>query len=84
MLYKGNNFSGELPACQDEDVFADCNLAQVDPHTPIFTGVRGLVFVRCNLVNCDLPAGTDIIECNTSQVRIVTHEDGTQDVEEVE
>ena len=57
MLYQRQNFSGlgRLPKFREGDVFEDCNLAQEEPNTPVATGAKGLIFRRCNLVNCDLP-----------------------------
>lgn len=57
MVHKGINFSGqEVSAFEDGDVLEDCNCTQDAPHTPFGEGVKGLVFRRCSLINCDLPA----------------------------
>lgn len=39
----------------DGTVFEMCNFTQAVPHTSIFVGRTGLKFVKCNLMNCDLP-----------------------------
>ena len=44
------------PECSSGDTFNGCNLMQIRPHTAICTGVTGLQFVNCNLMNCDIPA----------------------------
>ena len=70
MIIKNKNFSrGRLADFNPSagDVIESCNLSQMYPHTGI-TDVTGLTFTGCNLVNCDVPEGTTITDCNTSQV----------------
>ena len=67
------NFSFTDPTCQDGDTFERCNLSQLQPHTAIFAGRSGLTFRACNLVNCDVPAGSVVIRCNTCQVSRCSH-----------
>lgn len=39
------------------------NFTQGAPHTAIYAGQTGLTFRRCNLLNCDVPAGSTIEDC---------------------
>lgn len=49
------------------DIFQKCNFAQSVAHTDICTGYTGLVFTDCNLMNCDVPAGSVVNNCLTVQ-----------------
>ncbi len=82
------NYSGMLePPVQDlVDTYVHCNFSQpaavTHPGTgkkvgvPIFPGSREVPreFFHCNLLNCDVPAGSTVSDCNTA----IT----TQEVEE--
>jgi hypothetical protein len=69
--YRATNFSRKQPKAADGDVFVDCNLAQAAPHTPICAGATNLRFTRCNLSNCDVPAGSIIEDSLTCHVAVV-------------
>ena len=58
----------KLPRCREGDVFEWCNFAQPTPHTPVGAGVKGLVFRKCNLVNCDVPDDAVLDGCCHVQV----------------
>lgn len=57
-----------LPEVENGHVFEMCNFTQLLPHTKIFEGVTGLVFRKCNLVNCDVPVDAVIDDCLRSQI----------------
>jgi hypothetical protein len=59
---------GGLPIVNNGDTFERCNFSQLLPNTPIFTGITGLTFINCNLINCSLPGDAVIESCNQSQV----------------
>jgi len=73
---KAYNFSydrrNEIDA-SNGDIFVDCNFAQAVPHTAICEGLTGLTFIRCNLVNCDVPGDSVIEKCNTIQKSKCSH-----------
>jgi len=52
-----------LPVVQNGHVFEYSNFMQAQPHTPIFTGITGLVFRKCNLTNCDVPPDAVLENC---------------------
>lgn len=52
-----------LPNIPQGGVFEGYNFTQAKPHTKIFVGRTGLTFKGCNLVNCDVPIGSVIIDC---------------------
>lgn len=57
-IYRYKNFSrGRLSNLEasNGDVFEHCNFSRSVPHTVILTGITGLTFTQCNLVNCDVP-----------------------------
>ena len=56
-----------------ENVVEGHNFTQGTPHTPIYAGYTGLTFRNCNLLNCDVPAGSVIEHCNRSQVSFCSH-----------
>ncbi len=68
MTHYRKQFAGRQPIFQDCDIVAACNVSQQQPHTAIAAGVTGLVFIECNLVNCDLPDDAQLFGCNVSQV----------------
>ena len=47
------------------DVFEKCNFSQSVPHTAIAEGYSGLVFIDCNLMNCDIPEGSVCNGCKS-------------------
>ena len=65
--YRNHNFSGLQPEAHDGDVFEDCNLAQAEPGTVLFEGMKGLTFRRCNLARAVVPGDSTIEDCNTTQ-----------------
>jgi len=75
---KNKNFSfahfvNKNPTPENGDHFINCNLAQPLPHTAIFTGVTGLMFTGCNLVNCDIPMDSDVDDCLHIHKNFCTH-----------
>ena len=87
---RGRNIAG--PAAQaaleavirDGDTLEDCNLAQGQPGAPIFAGVRGLTFRRCNLARAVVPDDAGIEDCNTSQRPLPPEPEPTEPPVEVE
>ena len=71
-VYRAQNFSGTLPKCADGDTFEACNLQQPVAHTAIGAGVKGLVFRKCNLMNCDVPKDAVVEQCFVAHFRTVT------------
>lgn len=49
------------------------NFTQKFPHTSIGTGITGLKFKNCNLVNCDIPADATTESCNNTQISRCGH-----------
>jgi hypothetical protein len=49
------------------------NFTQGAPHTAIYTGQTGLTFRNCNLLNCDVPAGSVVERCNTGNMSFCSH-----------
>lgn len=74
MIYKNKNFSFKDPKCNDGDTFEQCNLTQASPNTEICVGKKELRFIRCNLVNCQVPIDSVIDRCNVAQISRCTHE----------
>lgn len=74
-MIQEKNFSNADPASlPDETEFQLCNFAQRVPITQGATrrGVRlwsgddtPRTFIRCNMVNCEPPPGSTLIDCNT-------------------
>lgn len=67
--YSWNKTSVDLPVPENGTIFSDTIFTRKEPHTPIFTGVTGLVFRDCNLTNCDLPEDAIVeggIHCHIS------------------
>ena len=68
MIRRNRNYCRTLPrGVADGDVFVGCNFAQQEPGTPIFEGVKGLQFERCNLARAVVPDDAVVERCNTSQ-----------------
>lgn len=72
------NFSGQATPSIIDTGYRCCNFAQTlpDPNLPnrvrLFPGDdTPRTFIRCNLVNCEVPPGSTVIKCNTS---IVAHD----------
>jgi hypothetical protein len=68
--HRNQNFRQQDPKPAEGDTFRDCNLSQAAPHTAICKGVKGLRFIGCNLVNCDLPPDAvieDCLQCHVSK-----------------
>jgi hypothetical protein len=63
-IYKDVNYKRLSPVnTQDGDIFDNCNIAQLYPHTGICVDKIGLTFKGCNLLNCDIPAGSTVEDC---------------------
>lgn len=52
-----------IPEVNNGQTIERWNLNQMLPHTELFTGIIGLRFVKCNLVNCDLPNDAVLDDC---------------------
>jgi len=63
----------KMPSVSNGHVFEECNFTQAAPNTEIFKGVTGLVFRRCNLTNCKLPADAAIKSCVNQQIEFCTN-----------
>ena len=57
----------DLPVIEDGWNFTNFNFMQKYPNTKIFEGKTDLTFKNCNLMNCDVPNGSTIISCLTTQ-----------------
>lgn len=53
----------DLPAVPSDKTFKECNFYQLQPNTEIFAGETGLTFIRCNLVNCQIPGDAIKVSC---------------------
>jgi len=81
MIWEMENFSRTpemLGEIQNGDTLIACNLWQPVPDTPVLLDRSGLRFVRCNLINCNLPADSEINECNTSENIYEFYEEGEE------
>ena len=85
----GRNFSGQATPDAVDEVYERCNFTQPSPievdgrkeGMRLFPGDdTPRTFICCNLVNCELPLGSQVTDCNTTvkEVAVVTS------VEEVE
>ena len=76
MEYRNKNFSrthiNKLIA-NNGDVFIRCNFSQSVPHTEILTGVNGITFEKCNLMNCNIPVDAVKIDCLHIQKSLCSH-----------
>lgn len=63
----------DLPAIPVNKTFLESNFYQLEPNTPIFTGITGLTFIRCNLTNCQIPPDAIKISCRHIQVSFCTN-----------
>jgi len=63
----------ELPKAETGQVFEMLNFMQAVPNTEIFQGVEGLVFKKCNLVNCKLPEDAKVEDCLHIQKSFCSH-----------
>lgn len=52
-----------LPTIKDGQTLEMFNFTQAIPHTEIFAGINGLIFRKCNLVNCVLPKDAKKEDC---------------------
>ena len=68
MVHRKQNWSFEQPSLNNGDVVDQCNCSQKYPHTAIGTGRVGLTFIESNLVNCSVPADSDRVDGNCSQI----------------
>ena len=68
MLIENRNFAFKQPIFANGDVIQRCNLTQAIPGTAIGSGVTGLTFRNCNLVNCTVPGDATVEHCNTAQI----------------
>jgi len=53
----------ELPDVSSGHHFTHVNFAQAEPNTEIFSGKTGLIFEKCNLINCSIPGDAQKIDC---------------------
>lgn len=59
---------------QNGDEFHNCNFSQKTQDTEIFKGLRGLVFSRCNLINCKIQSSARVMKsCNTAKMDLCYH-----------
>lgn len=58
---------------KDGHAFNGDNFTQLFPHTKILEGVKGLRFIDCNLVNCDIPEDAETIGCLRAQIDFCTN-----------
>ncbi len=74
-MISNKNFSrNPNPDVGSETEFERCNFSQSEPvfddpdwvGVPILTGQGPCIFTNCNLVNCEPPAGSIMIKCNTT------------------
>lgn len=61
------------PQFADGQEVREWNLTQLAPHTTIGAGVKGLRFVNCNLLNCDVPKDAEVIECLSIHKSFCSH-----------
>ena len=71
--YSRKNYAFTSPTFANGDVIERCNLSQHTPGTAIASGVTGLTFRDCNLVNCSVPGDAVVEHCNTTQVSRCTN-----------
>ena len=79
MIHKNRNLSnaaldrylGEVTV-SNGDTFERCNLSRWEQET-LFTGITGLTFKNCNLMNCTVPGDATIQDCLHIQKSICTH-----------
>jgi hypothetical protein len=79
-----SNYSrGLLERCEfvNDGIYEGHNFSQKYPHTAIGEGFTGLKFENCNLVNCDVPADTVVVSCNTTQISRCGNIEGNDDYE---
>ena len=76
------NWSRQQPKLADGDEVEDSNISQQEMHTAICKGVKGLIFRRDNLTNCDLPPDAKVERCNVGHVDLAAAE-SAMEVEEV-
>lgn len=76
MEYKNKNFSrshiNELTA-QNGDSFIRCNFSQSVPNTVILSGITGITFEKCNLMNCSIPGDATKVDCLHAQKSLCSH-----------
>lgn len=74
-MISNKNFSNNPnPDVGSETEFERCNFSNSEPvfndpdwvGVPILTGQGACTFTNCNLVNCEVPVGSTIINCNTT------------------
>lgn len=53
--------------------FTGDNFMQLRPYTKILDGVSGLKFVKCNLINCDLPPDAVFEGCRPHHMEFCTN-----------
>jgi|GEM_PF-6888936 len=76
MTVRNRNFSGQVTPTIVAEIYEGCNFCQPAPRRDkdgevigvrLFPGDdRPRRFVRCNLVNCEPPPGSELIDCNTT------------------
>jgi hypothetical protein len=63
----------DLPEVPENKTFTESNFYQLEPETEIFAGVTGLIFIRCNLINCKIPVGAFKASCYHAQYNFCTN-----------
>jgi len=79
MIHRNRNLSNTALALyldehtvSDGDTFERCNLSRLGQES-LFSGITGLIFRNCNLVNCLLPPDTTVENCLHIQKSFCTH-----------
>lgn len=55
------------------EIFEFCNFTQKIADTEIFDGASELIFRNCNLVNCIVPDGSIVENCNSTRKSFCSH-----------
>ena len=86
-MIESKNYSGNPdPSVDGETEFVRCNFSQPEPvlDGAVYVGVRLFpgddtprTFTNCNLVNCEVSAGSTMVKCNTTirRTRVQTGSD---------
>jgi len=68
------NSKFKKPKFKDGETIKGWNLTQLNPHTKICEGVKGLTFIDCNLMNCDIPEDAKVVDCLQVHKSFCSHE----------
>jgi len=74
-IHKGGNakFASSGFPFESGDTIEEWNLVQREPNTAICSGLTGLTFIRCNLINCSVPGDSVIEHCLHVQKDFCVH-----------